>query len=308
MNQDKKETPGTDQSLPAVAQDSSSEEASNEKALQEMEAGFRKVRGGEPPTKATPEKEIKEEAEEEPNIFKTPVENKDEGKEDAPVIGGLTETQIKALLARVPDLENKTNAEIRKLYGKIGEIGGSLKQFQENQVQSRPTRKIDASALKRLNEEFPDLANRLAADLTDLYGPEAEPKPGPKGQEPRGQETQEINLEQRVAVVQEEMQKDLLTFLHKDWVETANSDDFKLWFSSQPTEKRKYYDSPKAVVVAEALNVYKEQREKSQKAAEKNKKRLEESVVPEGTPGPKAHALTPEEQAERGFNRVRRGR
>ena len=272
-----------------------------------LEAGFNRARGITPPADKPGKKAAKKEAET-PTEKQEPKDTKEEVKTEVKV-NNLTEENFNQLLARTKGLEEKTSGEMRKLYGKLGELAGSLKQ-----LQAKPTtgnRKIAASALKRLNAEYPDLAEVLAEDLQGVLSAPDEPEQKPETQKTASTEAAilaQVNAKvaDEVSRITDEYRNDLISSRHSGWESLLRTSEFKTWWEALDVEKRKYYDGPKAFNVIEAIDAYKESVKASTVAKEKKKERLEAAVVPKGTAPPQAHTISDEEAFERGFKKARR--
>ena len=232
-------------------------------------------------------------------------------EEDKPSsIPGYTEKQLKMLLSKAPELETKFASETRKLHGKIGELTGLIKQLQT----AKPTqenRKIAASALKRLSQNYPQLAEDLAEDLSEAFSASEPAKADPtQPSYPEIEARFNARLNEEKVRMQEEFQEELLTIRHKDWRNiivkgSPQHEDFKTWWYSLPDEKRKEWDSPKAEVTAAALDAYKALKESTKKVTQKNKERLEAVIAPKGSPAPATPTLSDDDALEYGFKSVR---
>lgn len=282
-----------------------------------LDAGFEAVRGRKTPAQAdvgrrekqpeAPKAETPKETKADKGGVATPKggEVKDEDKPS--VIPGYTEKQLKALLAKGPEVETKMTAEIRKLHGKIGEISGLIKQIQT----AKPTeqgRKITASALKKLSADYPDLAEALAEDLSGIYAEKQEtPEAKPADNSADIDKLVNARLAETAANMQREFQEELLTIRHKDWRKILPTDDFKSWWYSLPEDKRNYYDSPKAEISSEALDAYKAAKESTKKKTTEKKERLEAVITPKTTQAAPP-SQNEEDALEAGFRSVRRRR
>jgi len=282
--------------MPTTDEVEATKEQIEQSSQNDMEAGFNEIRGIESPTETAPpetqetEKEVEKEAEQ------VEVQPAEPAKPDP------AEERYQSILAKHQEFENRVIAENRKLYGRLGELNGALKQMQSNKP------KVTAAALKRLGADYPELAEQLAEDLSEILGgaetPQGEAKPPQMTQAEMEARVSE-RLAQTRAHLQEEMQKDVLSVYHKDWEKTLQTDDFKKWWFALPEDKRAYYDSPKAAFAAEALTAYKATKEKVQKTATKTKERLEAAVVPKGAGSSKPPTLTDDDAFDSGFKAVR---
>ena len=237
-------------------------ETTNEAA--DFEAGFSAVVGGakaEEPKVVEKEqpKESKAEVEAPEKQTEAAAEDQKKTVDEAEKPGGLPlsafdEEAIKTLLAKsakVDELEmalTRQAQELRRAYGKIGELNSHLRQLMK-----APTKRgIKQAELKfaRLEEEYPELAQALKEDLAQVLGAaqeEVEQKEEP--QEAKAEESgdgmsqsqdspriPEEVLRQREFQLRVEYEKKLLASRHPDWEQIAQTPDFRIWLASQPPE------------------------------------------------------------------------
>jgi hypothetical protein len=209
---------------------------------------------------------------------------------------GVTTEQLTAMLAKLPKMEEAeqmTTAEIRKLYGKLGEINRVVQDLQKNGEGGKPAVKLAGANLKRLHEQYPDLAELLAEDLNESAS---------GASETQTQDTS--NLDERVAQVKndlsKEMQHNLLMIQHRDYPAVIQSDEFKVWIQTLPQEEQvKLNDSWDAMYLGEKFTEFKGWRDKKQTGTNQRRERLERAITPIGT----QKALVPQAQTEQdGFN------
>jgi hypothetical protein len=219
----------------------------------------------------------------------------------------MTDAEIKQVFEKVPGLEKALNDEIRKVYGKFGELNGQLQKLQQGQ----PTRTFTAGALKRLNEEFPEIASMLAEDLTELMGSPAAPATEAPAQEHKTTEAASAAdvktlITEAVTQVREATEQRLLTVLHPDWNTVVKSPEFAAWMGTLPADKaKKYGESDDAFVAAEAFTEFKAFKPKGQKPSARGKERLEQAITPDGDGAPPTPSLDDNAAFVQGFNSVR---
>lgn len=230
---------------PAQAEQQPQETA--EQGQDAFEAGFAQARGEEPPA---PKSETEEKAEEQ-----QPEEKAPEAKaEEPPLIAGLTETQLRDLLAkanRVDTIEQETNTRLRQAFGKLGEINSLVQQLQQTRGNA-----VSVKGLKRLSEEFPEMAKMLEEDLNEaLTGAGA----APAFDQSKIDDLVSTRLTEVEDKVTKEMEKRWLSRQHKDWKEQVASADFNLWKDNVlPKEEAAVLDeSWDADFVAEKLTEFK---------------------------------------------------
>lgn len=273
-----------------------SEELQQVDATTSMSAGFNKVRGIEevPPTETPqPTPEPTQEPVATPEPTPEPV------TEDEEIFPGMTKSQVKEILSKVPDLEKQN----RRLNGKIGELVGIIKQNQSAAAQpgseGAPARKLQADALKRLHAEYPDLADALSEDLGALMPTQSDPK-----------QVEELVSTRVKAALEERDQKQAAKDLkreHKDWESVVVSADFKLWMQGKPeAEQEEFASTWDADVVSGYLTQFKTHRESLAKQGQRKTARLEGAVVPKGDGGAATSKLPDSAGLRAGFLKVRR--
>lgn len=225
-------------------------ETTNEAA--DFEAGFSAVVGGEAQEPKVVEKEQPKEPEAAADVQKETVAEAE--KPSGLPLSAFDEEAIKTLLAKsakVDELEmalTRQAQELRRAYGKIGELNSHLRQLMK-----APTKRgIKQAELKfaRLEEEYPELAQALKEDLAQVLGAaqeEVEQKEEPqevKAEEfgdgmSQSQDSPQILeevLRQREFQLRVEYEKKLLASRHPDWEQIAQTPDFRIWLASQPPE------------------------------------------------------------------------
>lgn len=230
---------------------------------------------------------------------------------------GLTEAEITELREKVPGLEARLQSEIQKVHGKFGELTRNLKLLQQ-----QPGRKFDAAALKRLSDPekgFPDIAEMLAQDLSDIFGSAAVPaEEKPKAIESQTQ-TPDISaqiqtrVDAAVTLVREATEKKLLTFMHPNWEAKSKTPEFGEFIQSlSEAERKTVMESEDSIVAASAFTRFDEwqkakktQADGARKNQDKNKERLEKAITPSGDGSPPATTIDDEAALEMGFKSIR---
>jgi hypothetical protein len=185
--------------------------------------------------------------------------------------------KLAALVAKMPkldELENMTQAEIRKVHGKIGEINRAVQELQKNQGNTAAV-KLAGVKLTRLAEEYPELANVLAQDLSES---------GAEG----GTTQPTVNVAEEVAKVREdlskEMQANLLTIQHRDWHQVIKSPEFADWKQTLPEADRTEIDNSwNAMYLGEKLTAFKAWHTERQTGASQRRQRMERATTPRGS-------------------------
>lgn len=248
------------------------QEVNAETAEANEQAGFassfgEEVRADEAPADSEPEEEQQEEQGED-----------GEAEEEA----GLTAEELTAMLAKIPkidEVEQATAAEIRKLHGKLGEFNRHL---QELKTARTGAGKLDASKLKRLNEDYPELAQILADDLNEAGFDTTSQQPA-------------IDYSQQMAQVKEEMykdmQKNLLLIQHQDVFDVVATDEYRVWKQTQPAEVQQQLDTSfDAMFLGKQITAFKEWRGKKSTGTQQRQTILERALNPKGAQ-PKAKSV-----------------
>ena len=256
-------------------------------------AGFSEARGDEPPTE-----EVKVEEPAAEDVAPEPVAEEPPAPEV--VFAGLTEDQLKAALAKASEVDD-LKGQVRQLFGRLGEYNAKLQQV--SQTAGQPT-KITGDQLKRLHENWGELANDLAEDLSGLtLGSNAAPF------DPTELRSE---LEQKFSDELDKIKKDselkMLKMRHKDWETIRSSDDFALWEQTLPPDERQTLaESWDAMYVADQFDRFKDWRSNAQSAKQQKQQRLEAAITPKGAPAPAPNSINDDDAFFAGFKQVRRG-
>lgn len=219
-----------------------------------FDASFGNARADEAPAVST------EQAPTEANPEQADTESNDEaqaGQAEAPAVNaGLTAEQLTAMLAKLPkieEVETMTTQELRKVYGKFGEVNRALQELQASmQNSNKPSLNLSEAKFKRLSEEYPELAELLSEDLKEIgvaSSPQAQIDPNV--------------IEERVATVKEDlarqMQHNLLLLQHRDYPKVVATDEFKVWAQTLPEEdQQELNNSWDAMYLGEKLSNFKD--------------------------------------------------
>jgi hypothetical protein len=209
-----------------------------------------------------------------------PAEAQAEAPEPSAEVAGVTQEQLTAMLAKLPkidEVENMTASEMRKVYGKLGEFNRTLQELQKASAEHKPSVKLTSTSFKRLSEEYPEIAEILAADFNDS---------GVSGGSNDVSQLEPL-VTQRVAQVQDQLQKEmqtnLLTIQHRDYLSVVQSDDFKVWMQTIPAEdQEKIGNTWDAMYLGEKISSFKEWRDKKTESSMNRKQRLERAITPKG--------------------------
>lgn len=226
-------------------------------------AGFNEAQGNEPEPVVEPEPE----------------------PEPEPVrIAGYTEDELRAKLAELDRLKERD----AKVWGTLG----SLKQA----IDQRPTGvKITKEAFKRTAAEFPEMAEMLADDLSQIGLPSGGFDSG----------AVERVIEEKIAKERQASEVKLLSVMHPDWKRLVQEPEFAEWKATLPSEQQDVLDNGwDAISIGEGLSTFKEWKSKATQAAASKRQRLEAAIAPK-TATRVAPVQTAEDAFLAGFRQVR---
>lgn len=182
--------------------------------------------------------------------------------------------RLLALLNEIPERSAMTDKEIRQLHGKFGEINRVIKELQSNSGTANV--RVTQDSLKRLNENFPEIAEMLAEDLSgiSLQG-------GGSSFDP------EI-MQQEVAKVRDEMnqtmQRNLLTIQHRDWASIVGSNEFGKWKDNLSADEQQQLNSSwDAMYLGEKITEFKAWHNKINNTQQQRNQRLANAILPKTT-------------------------
>lgn len=208
-------------------------------------------------------------------------EKKDEPPQPAPKYAQITEDQLNELMAKASQFDESR----RQIDTLAGHIGG-VKQVVESLKQQRKS--LSAGQLKRVAAEFPELAEALQSDLSEMGGASVDPAEIDK--------RVESVVESRMAAKAVEFETKILRFYHRDWDQVVVSNDFLAWKAQLPEAERTKLDSSNdGEYIASHLTAFKAAQAAKKEAADKaaaaskasdnRQKRLEAAVPPRGSGG-----------------------
>lgn len=253
------------------------QELTPEEAQAEEDAGFaasfgNEVRAVEAPAEVEPEAVV-EEAEPEVEVVS------EEDKAAA---------EILAKLSRLDEIKNTSDlsaADVRKLHGKIGELNRDLLALKT----TRTGVKFDATKLKRLSEEYPDLAEAFASDFSEMFDNKEQP-PAVDYEAKLVQAKEELRDEMR-----KDMHKNLLLIQHADALDVFHTDEFNVWKQAQPADvQAQLNDSWDATYLVKQLTAFKDWQGKKNTGSNGRTELLKRALTPKGSQlvTPKSTAMT----------------
>lgn len=225
---------------------------------------------------------------------------------DAPAdeLAGLPES-VRAKLASF----DQVMARLRNVEGHVGGINSQLKQIASKPVPQAPAASdtpapqgMTGEKWKRLQEDFPEVADALAEQLQQVRQPGAQP----------GVSLQDV--ETRIEQARREVQYELIEERHPSWQSALQSPDGQAWLQTlSPSEQSDFLNTERANVVNSYLDRFKAHREQVSAAMQTRQSReriARDAVAPTG--GAKAGGARRNEPTEddaflAGFRQVRGG-
>jgi len=276
----------------------------DEQAQASFKAGFdavrNKVHGDEKPTSTSePQKDL---TKDEPTAAQPDGAPAKVDEPEPIVLAGMTESQIKAALAKVSLLESQVTQVRDKTMGKFGEVERILGDLKKGKAPQ-----ITGKAFKRLENELgPEIAQAIADDLGEIMGEEPAAKQEPGKTEAPVAATQ-VDLDAERARFKAE---GALEAKHPDWMAKMGSDDFSLWLGVlDPSIKAAVESSSDPAFIHKALDAYGEWKsaaDKAKQAAAGKQTRLARATAPQGGGGVVQSVIPDEEGFARGFEMVRK--
>lgn len=261
-----------------------------------LSAGFNKVRGIEAEEQDKPAAVETPPAEVEPPQAAEPAQE--------PMVEALTPEEMRAALAKLPELEQfkgMTSQELQKLHGKMGEFNRTL---QSLRAAGNPANsEAHKAAMQKFTSEYPDLAEIVTPLFQGVGG--------------GGVSTEEITriVDERVGQVKaettqtiEQLRAELaLTEQHPDWKTVINTPEYQAWLASRPeTFRSEFLNTWDHGFVAKGLTEFKTWRSTTYKQQEAKQRRLAGAVTPTGVPSRTPGRIPDSKGLSAGFNRVRR--
>ena len=212
------------------------------------------------------------------------------------LIAGYTEDEVKKAFATIAALEQRES----KVFGSLGSMKQALDALKSAPQPSAPQpMNISVDRLKRMSAEFPEIANLLAQDLSEVMNSGASANP---------QQIEEI-VEQRVKTsldkASQAYEARFLTVQHPDWKTIVKADDFVGWKEGLPPDERAELDTSwDAEFIGEKITQFKEWKSKTVQSKQTNQRRLEAAITPKGTSSTRP-APTENDAFMAGFKSVR---
>lgn len=255
-----------------------------------FEAGFSAVAGTEPPKApaqvSKPAAEAKPEGQEPAAVEKKPEDSAATPAAEEPRFAGFTESELKNLLARVPEMET----QLRKAHGKLGEYGSVIQKLQK----APAPQALTPERLQELETTHPD----VAAYVRERIGTQSQP-------EVENHAPQPVQVQPSAA----DIEAQLMDHFHDGWREKIQSQDFLLWVTAQPEDVRTTFNTTvKARELHGVIQKFDAWSAVQQSRRAKSSDRLNNALTPTGSSGKPKTEPTEDEAMMAGFNSVMKGR
>lgn len=215
--------------------------------------------------------------------------------------------QEAAPTAPIPKAEDAdVRAELRKLHGRIGSLNDQLQQaLKVKETEGKPA-VLTPVALKRLKDEYPEMADMLEGDIADVIANLAQKKIDPE--EIAAIVTKQVEVEKFA------MRQESVTDRHDTWATDCWADqiggtrtpDYAAWLMTmKPEEASAFENSQNPAFVIRKLDQFYDWKSKQAQGIEavartqaEKQQRLKGAITPTGTARASPQTLS-EEEAER---------
>lgn len=206
----------------------------------------------------------------------------------------LSEEEIAAFRATQAELPT-LKSQLRDANGRIGALNDLLKQVREQKKDEGKPQVLTAVELKRIKEQYPEMAEALTADLADTLAA-LSPTPTTSPDEITAL------VAKQVAEARNAERRQMLTDEHPDWEDIKKGEELWQWIATLPKdEAAAFQNSTNPLYVAKKLTVFKDWRADKAKAKDKSQERLEAALTPQGVPRPGKPTMSDEEAMRKGF-------
>ena len=299
-----------------ITTNQSAEELAAEEAA--FNAAFKSTRGDEPESEPEPVAKTEKVEEGDPlgngeTVNEEVVEPAVATEAEPPkLIAGLTEEQVTSALSRAGALQSTVD----KMAGRLGNLMQQIEALKAAPPTTQAAQQSLNLKLEKLSSQFPELANLLREDLSDLQQTQVA-SPAPAAPVGLTQEQFDAALNARLAgtteQLTEQMEVKILSIQHPDWLEVIKTPQFALFRDNvlPAGVGAQLMASSDSAFISSKLTEFKEWRAKSQApaaptpvpAARKN--RLAQAVIPNGDRSAPRAPQTEEDAFLAGFKNAR---
>lgn len=199
--------------------------------------------------------------------------------------------------------DSDVKAELRKLHGRIGSLNDQLQQaLKAKETEGKPA-VLSPVALTRLKDQYPEMADMLEGDISEVIANLAQKSVDPK--EIAAMVSKQVEAEKFV------MRQEAVTDRHESWQQDCwvvfptdenpgeRTPDYAAWLKTmKPEEAHAFENSQNPAFVIRKLDQFYDWKSKSVKAETEKQQRLKAAVTPQGTARAGPQTLS-EEEAER---------
>lgn len=236
--------------------------------------------------------------------------------EEQPQFAGMSADKLRALLAKASEYDSLKEELVdtrNRIHGRFGEVTAKLNELLKQQQTAAPAgAKFTADKFKRLSQEFPEIAEAIAGDLSDTFATDSTAS----AEDIDNKLKQAVNFmrseyEQKLVERDQKLETRRMDKYRKTWWDELSTPDFTLFKAQLPQEERQAFDASwDADEIHDTFKKFDEWKDKSvkkttdQQAQQAAKtKRLEQAIQPRGRSPD--HSPSDEAALEAGFNAVR---
>ena len=210
------------------------------------------------------------------------------------LIAGFTEDQVKELLQKAGEVDRLKERE-SKVFGTLGALRQAV-----DALKSQPSQQAAGPAniaLKRLSEQYPEMAESLVEDLRESLGSGTGGSFDPS--------VVDRIVSEKLESTSKSYETKLLSVMHPDWKTIPGTPEFAQWKGTlAPDELQVVNDSWDAISVGDALTKFKAWKAQTVQAKQQRQSRLEAAVAPRGTRQP-TPSMTDQDEFVAGWKSVR---
>lgn len=256
-----------------------------------------------------------------PEVKTEPIENVDPTKtvvaEEQPQLAGMSTGQIRELLAKASEVDSLKEELVdtrNRFHGRFGEVNAKLNELLKQQQAVTPAgAKFTADKFKRLSQEYPEIAEAIAGDLSDNFSAGAGESAIDIDAKLNQAVSYAVNASEQKMIAREQDKETLrMNKYRKTWREDMGTSDFTLFKSQLPQQERQTFDASwdadeindtfKKYDAWKEQSVKKSTAQQEQQAAKKT--RLEQAIQPRGQSTD--HSPSDADAFEAGFNARRK--
>jgi len=228
-------------------------------------------------------------------VEETPAEVVEPEVEQVEEAGPTLEDELKALKEKVHGMaESADPSVVRRMHGEIGNINRTLQQLQSApKAESAPAEKAAALVLKRLSNEYPELAETLAEDMSEVLQ-EALAKRSSPSVDINAQVSAEVMRVRKLDAYE------ALTEDHPDHEAVSKSPEFHAWLKTKPVEyQERILNTWNPATASKGLTEFKSHQTAQSNTRERKQNRLASAVTPQGSSQQGRASTLPDEE---GYN------